>query len=86
MKQHPEREDLVLCDDLLAPEGYGEIIGGSQREDSLDLLLARIREEKAPRGHLQLVPLTLGSTVPSSTAVSAWGSKGSWHGSAAFPT
>jgi asparaginyl-tRNA synthetase len=48
MKQHPEREDLVLCDDLLAPEGYGEIIGGSQREDSLDFLLARIREEKLP--------------------------------------
>ena len=45
MKQHPEREDLVLCDDLLAPEGYGEIIGGSQREDDLDLLLARIRAE-----------------------------------------
>jgi len=50
MKQHPEREDLVLCDDLLAPEGYGEIIGGSQREDSLDLLLSRIREEKLPEG------------------------------------
>ena len=48
MKQHPEREDLVLCDDLLAPEGYGEIIGGSQREDSLDLLLARIREQGLP--------------------------------------
>lgn len=48
MKQHPEREDLVLCDDLLAPEGYGEIIGGSQREDDMDLLLARIRAEKLP--------------------------------------
>jgi len=48
MKQHPEREDLVLCDDLLAPEGYGEIIGGSQREDNLDLLLARIRHEGLP--------------------------------------
>jgi len=48
MKQHPEREDLVLCDDLLAPEGYGEIIGGSQREDNLDLLLARIRAEGLP--------------------------------------
>ena len=48
IKQHPEREDLVLCDDLLAPEGYGEIIGGSQREDDLDLLLARIRAEKLP--------------------------------------
>ena len=48
MKQHPEREDLVLCDDLLAPEGYGEIIGGSQREDDLELLLARIRQEGLP--------------------------------------
>ena len=48
MKQHPEREDLVLCDDLLAPEGYGEIIGGSQREDDLDRLLGRIREQKLP--------------------------------------
>jgi len=48
MKQHPDREDLVLCDDLLAPEGYGEIIGGSQREDSLELLIGRIREEKLP--------------------------------------
>lgn len=48
MKQHPEREDLVLCDDLLAPEGYGEIIGGSQREDDYNLLLSRIREEGLP--------------------------------------
>jgi asparaginyl-tRNA synthetase len=48
MKQHPDREDLVLCDDLLAPEGYGEIIGGSQREDDYDLLLSRIREEGLP--------------------------------------
>lgn len=48
MKEHPENPDLVLCDDLLAPEGYGEIIGGSQREDSYDRLLARIREEKLP--------------------------------------
>jgi len=48
MKQHPDREDLVLCDDCLAPEGYGEIIGGSQREDDLDRLLARIREEGLP--------------------------------------
>jgi asparaginyl-tRNA synthetase len=48
MKQHPDREDLVLCDDLLAPEGYGEIIGGSQREDSLELLHARILEENLP--------------------------------------
>ncbi|EHM09333.1 asparaginyl-tRNA synthetase [Thermanaerovibrio velox DSM 12556] len=48
MKQHPEREDLVLCDDLLAPEGYGEIIGGSQREDDLELLLSSIRSHSLP--------------------------------------
>lgn len=48
MKQHPDRPDLVRCDDLLAPEGYGELIGGSQREDDGDLLRERIREEKLP--------------------------------------
>ena len=48
MKENPEDPRTVLCDDLLAPEGYGEIIGGSQREDDLDRLLARIREEKLP--------------------------------------
>jgi len=48
MKENPENADTVLCDDLLAPEGYGEIIGGSQREDDLDRLLARIQEENLP--------------------------------------
>jgi asparaginyl-tRNA synthetase len=48
MKENPEDPRTVLCDDLLAPEGYGEIIGGSQREDDLDLLQARIREQGLP--------------------------------------
>jgi len=48
MKENPANPETVLCADLLAPEGYGEIIGGSQREDDLDKLLARIREEKLP--------------------------------------
>jgi asparaginyl-tRNA synthetase len=48
MKPHPKREDLVLCADLLAPEGYGEIIGGSQRNDDYDSLIKRIKEEKLP--------------------------------------
>ncbi|MGH7550363.1 MAG: asparagine--tRNA ligase [Gemmatimonadota bacterium] len=48
MKEHPERSDVVLSNDLFAPEGYGEIIGGSQREDDHDRLLARIREEDLP--------------------------------------
>ena len=45
MKENPADPRTVLCDDLLAPEGYGEIIGGSQREDDLDRLLKRIVEE-----------------------------------------
>lgn len=48
MKENPEDPRTVLCDDLIAPEGYGEIIGGSQREDDLDRLLERIREEGLP--------------------------------------
>ncbi len=48
MKENPADPRTVLCDDMLAPEGYGEIIGGSQREDDHDKLLARIHEEKLP--------------------------------------
>lgn len=48
MKENPVNPETVLCADLLASEGYGEIIGGSQREDDHDRLLARIREEKLP--------------------------------------
>ncbi|MCL7981666.1 MAG: asparagine--tRNA ligase [marine benthic group bacterium] len=48
MKENPEDSSTVKCNDLLAPEGYGEIIGGSQREDDLDKLTARIHEEGLP--------------------------------------
>ncbi len=48
MKENPADPRTVLCDDCLAPEGYGEIIGGSQREDDHDKLLARIHEEGLP--------------------------------------
>lgn len=48
MKGHPTRKELVKCSDLLAPEGYGEIIGGSQREDDYDILLKKIEEEGLP--------------------------------------
>jgi len=48
MKENPEDPRTVLCDDCLAPEGYGEIIGGSQREDDYDKLLRRIQEEGLP--------------------------------------
>jgi asparaginyl-tRNA synthetase len=48
MKENPADPRTVLCDDCLAPEGYGEIIGGSQREDDYDKLVHRIKEEGLP--------------------------------------
>jgi len=49
MKRDPNNPKLALALDVLAPEGYGEIIGGSQREDDLDLLLQRIKEHDLPQ-------------------------------------
>jgi asparaginyl-tRNA synthetase len=48
MEPDPQRPELALCVDVLAPEGYGEIIGGSQRIGSYELLLKRIREHQLP--------------------------------------
>jgi len=48
MEPDPERPELSLSFDMLAPEGYGEIIGGSERISDYDLLLKRIRENKLP--------------------------------------
>jgi asparaginyl-tRNA synthetase len=48
MKENPADPRTVLCDDCLAPEGYGEIIGGSQREDDYAKLVHRIKEEGLP--------------------------------------
>ncbi len=48
MEPDPQRPDLALCVDVLAPEGYGEIIGGSQRMASYDLLLKRIHDHGLP--------------------------------------
>jgi asparaginyl-tRNA synthetase len=48
MEPDPLRPDLALCVDVLAPEGYGEIIGGSQRMASHELLLKRIHEHGLP--------------------------------------
>ncbi|MBC8696026.1 asparagine--tRNA ligase [Staphylococcus pseudintermedius] len=46
MQPNPENEDTVLCADLIAPEGYGEIIGGSERINDLELLEQRIDEHQ----------------------------------------
>lgn len=48
MKEHPENPEIVKCVDLLAPDGYGEIIGGSEREINYDTLLRKIEEHQLP--------------------------------------
>src|SRR5205809_1451689 len=49
MEPDPERPEVALCVDVLAPEGYGEIVGGGQRISSYDLLALRIKEHDLPR-------------------------------------
>lgn len=53
MKRDPSDPTRVLNADLLAPEGYGEVIGGSQREDDYDALVARVREHNLPEKEFQ---------------------------------
>lgn len=53
MKEDPEDERVALCVDMLAPEGYGEIIGGGQREDQLEVLERKIDEHQLPREAFQ---------------------------------
>jgi asparaginyl-tRNA synthetase len=48
MQPDPKRPDVVLCADLIAPEGYGEIIGGSERIHDYDLLKQRLEEHHLP--------------------------------------
>jgi len=49
MKQDTENPNVALCVDVIAPEGYGEIIGGGQREDSLEVLERKIAEHNLPQ-------------------------------------
>ena len=49
MKPDPQRPEVALCVDVLAPEGYGEIIGGGERIDDYELLVGRIEEHKLPK-------------------------------------
>jgi len=53
MKRDPQEPEYALAMDMLAPEGYGEIIGGSQREDDYDILLQRIKENHLPQEAFQ---------------------------------
>ncbi|GIW42512.1 MAG: asparagine--tRNA ligase [Candidatus Binatia bacterium] len=49
MKTDPDDPRLALCVDMLAPEGYGEIVGGGQREDDAEVLARKIEEHRLPR-------------------------------------
>ena len=65
MAKDPERPDLALCMDMLAPEGYGEIIGGGQRIHDLDVLLAQIQAHRLPEEAFKwYVDLRRYGTVP----------------------
>jgi asparaginyl-tRNA synthetase len=65
MKPDPERPEVALGVDVLAPEGYGEIIGGGERISDLDLLLARIKEHELPQAAFEwYLDLRRYGTVP----------------------
>jgi len=67
MKRDPKNPKYVLNADLLAPEGYGEIIGGSQREDDYEELVKRIKEHNLPMEAFQwYVDLRKFGSVPHS--------------------
>jgi len=53
MRRDPENPNVALCADMLAPEGYGEVIGGSEREADYDTLLERIKEQNLPLEEFQ---------------------------------
>src|SRR3954447_561179 len=65
MKPDPNREEVALGVDVLAPEGYGEIIGGGERISDLDLLLRRIKEHDLPQAAFEwYLDLRRYGTVP----------------------
>jgi asparaginyl-tRNA synthetase len=67
MKPNPERPEVVLCADMIAPEGYGEIIGGSQRIDDPILLEKRFQEHDLPtKDYAWYLDLRKYGTVPHS--------------------
>ena len=83
MQPEPEDPKLVLGLDMLAPEGYGEIIGGSQRIHDHDLLLERIQSARAADRGLPVVPRRAQVRHRVRTPASAWASSASSPGWAA---
>jgi asparaginyl-tRNA synthetase len=67
MQPHPERDDVVLCADMIAPEGYGEIIGGSERIYDYELMKQRIKEHNLDEdAYLWYLELSKYGAVPHS--------------------
>jgi asparaginyl-tRNA synthetase len=66
MKPDPNRPEVVLCADLIAPEGYGEIIGGSQRIDDLELMEQRMKEHNLSDAYKWYLELRKYGSVPHS--------------------
>lgn len=67
MKPHPTQDDLVICADLLAPEGYGEIIGGSERAVDYDYLVEQIKKSgQDPKNYEWYLDLRKYGSVPHS--------------------
>ena len=85
MEPEPGRPEVCRSCDLLAPEGYGEIIGGSERMSDPDLLLAAIDRHGLPREAYAGTSIC-GATARCHTAVLAWASSAPCPGSAAWIT
>ena len=85
MKPDPERPEVALCVDMLAPEGVGEIIGGGQREDDYETLERKIREQ-ACRSSRSTGTSICAATARCRTPDSGWESSGWSDGSAASRT
>ncbi len=66
MKPDPNRPEVVLCADMIAPEGYGEIIGGSQRIDDPELMAERFKEHNLGEAYQWYMDLRTYGTVPHS--------------------
>ncbi|GMQ78265.1 MAG: asparagine--tRNA ligase [Anaerolineae bacterium] len=85
MEPWPERPEVCKSVDLLAPEGYGEIIGGSERMSDPELLIEAIKRHELPMENYEwYIDLRRYGTSPTAALALAW--KERWPGSAALPT
>ena len=86
MAADPARPDLALNFDMIAPEGYGEIIGGGERQSSYETLLKRIREQGTTRRIACSGISICGATAAFRTPDLAWASNAPLHGFAGRST